>query len=725
MSKAIDVNKDTEDDTKQLSEEEEEDQATNRQFNKFQLLQLVDQAEVDIDDEQDEDDAKNSGSESDPQVDKGTNKSSNTSGTNTKRKTRKRRMKNKTKKNNDIHDLEDEFLNNNNNQVARLRQDSIEDDYVRFKLLKVDMRNLQPEAELKRIFGKGVVREEKSKPKQHPGVNLQRSRFVSSGYYEPKSGSSSAGPKMALDDKLNVLGGQTTGGATIKNVDFNSNRPVYFKIFHDESYQEAHRLFLEAVHRGHPESIVQNTTIFPFHAESLIQLSHMVRISEDYKTASELIERALLVFERGFHPRFNITTATCRLSYRRPENRAFFIAIFKHITFCHRRGLRKTPLEYSKLLLSLEPETDPLLSSQLLDFFAIRSEEYDYLIEMVEKWQSFARLPNMKLSLALAHFLKSRNNKLSKAECDKSLNLANECLEKALLLFPNFIITLLEACSAEPDSELKKCNYFDYSVYGKNYKLVPETIDVLVNLYVKRNFVLWKPKHVLTWLEQNVAKMVSKFAQGELIDEGLHTNHWANFNKPVAKNLLRHIVLSDLGMKIPTSAASYSYLDIDPFPPTDPIISYKTDNGGRGQGQTSSSASLSGGISGLFLRSMLPSFSFGGESGASSSANNDRGRPNTGTPANVNQELSLGDFVPDEAFDEMYANGGLNELQGSIRDLVGSLSRFLSMVPIGQSGDNQQPGGESTENQSNTNANQNNNQSGERGDNDDQNNRNR
>jgi hypothetical protein len=44
-------------------------------------------------------------------------------------------------------------------------------------------------------------------------------------------------------------------------------------------------------------------------------------MGEDLQMATELIERALFTMEAAFHPMFNVATATCRLDYKRQQNR--------------------------------------------------------------------------------------------------------------------------------------------------------------------------------------------------------------------------------------------------------------------------------------------------------------------------------------------------------------------------------------------------------------------
>ena len=76
----------------------------------------------------------------------------------------------------------------------------------------------------------------------------------------------------------------------------------------------------------------------PYHVDALLQLSELCKLSEDLATAARLVERALYTLECGFHPLFNITTANCRLDYRKQQNRALFITLFKHLTFVSGRA---------------------------------------------------------------------------------------------------------------------------------------------------------------------------------------------------------------------------------------------------------------------------------------------------------------------------------------------------------------------------------------------------
>ena len=59
----------------------------------------------------------------------------------------------------------------------------------------------------------------------------------------------------------------------------------------------------------------------PFHIDAMLQLSDICKMGEDTARAAELIERTLYAMESAFHPLFNLAVGTCRLDYRRQENR--------------------------------------------------------------------------------------------------------------------------------------------------------------------------------------------------------------------------------------------------------------------------------------------------------------------------------------------------------------------------------------------------------------------
>lgn len=133
--------------------------------------------------------------------------------------------------------------------------------------------------------------------------------------------------------------------------------------------------------------------------------------------------------------------------------RALFITLFKHLTFVGGRACYRTALEYCKFLLSLDPDGDPLAIKLALDFYALRSKEYNWLIEFIQEFENtknLTQLPNFAFSNAVAHFYIS----------DNDVSVADALLQEALLMFPGVLMPLLEKCSVQIDERVLKHSFF-------------------------------------------------------------------------------------------------------------------------------------------------------------------------------------------------------------------------------------------------------------------------
>lgn len=113
-------------------------------------------------------------------------------------------------------------------------------------------------------------------------------------------------------------------------------------------------------------------------------------------------------------------------------------------------------MEFCKLLLSLDPEGDPLAVVLCLDFYALRAKEYEWFIEFCNLWDStrnLTQLPNIAYSLALAHFYLG------------NISTANELLQNALIMFPGVLMQLLEECGIQSDEMVFSYYYSDKQMF--------------------------------------------------------------------------------------------------------------------------------------------------------------------------------------------------------------------------------------------------------------------
>lgn len=238
-------------------------------------------------------------------------------------------------------------------------------------------------------------------------------------------------------------------------------------------------------------------------------MSEISRMYDDSQMAADMIERALYALQNSFHPSFQFAKSQngiCYLNYSRVENRGLFIALFKHILYISSKACYRTSLELSKLLLSLDCDGDPLAIILLIDLYAIRSSQYNYLIDFYESFDEFKHLsllPNMLMSTALAyHYLSKQPGQQQKQAYAAK---ANAMLREALLKFPNILLELLDKCGVVADRDTEKSRIFS-KVANLN---VSVGLKHLCDLYVLRMHNEWKLPENVQWLDSIIREVLA------------------------------------------------------------------------------------------------------------------------------------------------------------------------------------------------------------------------
>ncbi|XP_058669520.1 ribosome quality control complex subunit TCF25 [Ammospiza nelsoni] len=507
----------------------------------------------------------------------------------TSNKPRKKKKKRKTKKNsagetvedNDLEDIESLLERIEDPRLAPQSQGGISTDSR--PLLYVEHRNLNPENELKRYFGaRAVLGDQRPRQRQRQYVR-----------------------SMWLTAPKNTWPRYSKTGISMQLLD--TRRGVqHFTFEHHREYQQVQFKFLDAVESMDPNNIVLLLQMNPYHVDSLLQLSDVCRMQEDQEMARDLIERALYSLECAFHPVFSLTSGTCRLDYRRPENRAFFLALFKHLMFLEKRGCPRTALEFCKLILSLDPEDDPLCVLLLIDFLSLRAREYSFLTRLFQEWEShrnLSQLPNFAFSVPLAYFLLSQQEERPELERGQARERAARLIQLALIMFPSVLMPLLDHCSVQPDARVASHPFF-----GLNAQISQSpALNQLTSLYVGRTHALWKDPAVMAWLEPHVHEVLRMVdARNALVQEAEHKRKIRYQSAP--RNIYRHIILSEMKeatAALPLEVTSQPVMGFDPLPPLDSIVSYTRP---ERMSHPSNESTLS-----LFFRSLLPNFNLQGD----------------------------------------------------------------------------------------------------------------
>uniref|UniRef100_A0A8C7HE63 Transcription factor 25 (basic helix-loop-helix) n=1 Tax=Oncorhynchus kisutch TaxID=8019 RepID=A0A8C7HE63_ONCKI len=372
----------------------------------------------------------------------------------------------------------------------------------------------------------------------------------------------------------------------------------YFTFEHSRDYQQIQFKFLDSVESMDPNNIVALLQMNPYHIDSLLQLSDVCRIQEDQEMARDLIERALYSFECAFHPVCSLTSGTSRLDYLRPENRAFYLAGYKHMMFLERRGCPRTALEYCRLILSLDPDSDPLCMLLLIDFLSLRSREYNFLLRLYQDWEvhrNLSQLPNFAFSVALSHFHLSQEDQTESEERERLKHKADLLLQDALIMFPGVLMPLLDLCTVQPDAAVSSHDFF-----GPR-SIMPPCLSCLS--YIKSKFI-W----VLLWLEECVREVLRRVdAKDPLVEDCQNKRKQRYQSAPL--NIHRHVILSEIKeatSTLPLEVTTQSVMGFDPLPPLDSVVSYTRPE--RQSVGASNESTLS-----LFFRSLLPNFNLQGE----------------------------------------------------------------------------------------------------------------
>ncbi|CAF3699891.1 unnamed protein product [Adineta steineri] len=516
----------------------------------------------------------------------------------TSKSKRKRKIKKKNIQTQKTDEVDDDFLivtNESHSEAASSSKDIVSD------LLSTDNRLLNPINEMKKKFGSSIVEQierENNPTAQAMLANMpaQRRRAYQILQQQQQRPSTRLAKQNAfIFTKVGwpnyfKFGLLMKPSSPLSETAINTGN--YFQFEYDKDYQRLQIQFFDHVDQHNLQGIMDILRHHPYHIDALIHLSDVSRMQDDTPTAVDLIERALYSFQQSFHPLFSITRGECRLEYRIQENRSFFISLFKHIIYIGERGCSRTALEFCKVLLSLDPIDDPLAIVLLLDYYAIRSEEYNYLIRFYTEQNQRLRLdglPNFIYSLALAYFRIS------------SFDKANETLQNALIRFPSMLKYILDKLSIRPDRTVEKCRYFSDS---ERYET--EALKCIQQLYAVRMSNEWKEKDELDFLKDNVNHVIQIIEQNQDPRIANYTELRKTEYRKTPINVCRHIVLSESneirGFLTNAMQNANTFYTFDPFPPTDSIVGFQRPE--RPTMQVNSSYNSFG----MFLRSLMPNF---------------------------------------------------------------------------------------------------------------------
>ena len=288
-------------------------------------------------------------------------------------------------------------------------------------------------------------------------------------------------------------------------------------------------------------------------------MSEIAKQQRDNAAAGDLLERALFSFGRAIHSTFanNLSQGKARLDFRRPENREFWLAVWRYVANLGVRSTWRTAFEWTKLLLSVDPNGDPYCLRLCIDQMALRGREPQALIDIVNTDHLERRWkvpPNLAFSVSLAHAQLKENDK------------ARSRLNLAIKEYPWVAARLCKELEITPIPK---------AIWGKEPN--DDYQELLCQLYVTKAKDLWNTPEATSLL-------VSVAMGAENVGGGENPYWLERFDKI---KVARHIILTEdrvlLGLLDRSISAKHTS-NSDPLPPADNLPSYRASSTHGGLG---------------------------------------------------------------------------------------------------------------------------------------------
>ncbi|TIB75946.1 DUF654-domain-containing protein [Wallemia mellicola] len=256
-----------------------------------------------------------------------------------------------------------------------------------------------------------------------------------------------------LDDSFNLGGSGNSGDGN------------WWTFVHEPQYKSVQRQFLDATGSFDPNTLMALLQVYPYHVDTLNQVSEVFRMQGDNSNASDFTERVLFAIERAFPTNFNVLSGQCRLDFDRVENRSIWLALTRLINHLCMKGCWRTAFEYAKLMLSLDPLTDPYGALNWIDFLAVKAGQHDWIIRLAKEWPynnttnsgvvDCAILPGVAYAKALAVYYKEKPSK----QLDETVNAFEEAISEHPIVLEqlrdNGLITLSQSRNEKLNQTIK------------------------------------------------------------------------------------------------------------------------------------------------------------------------------------------------------------------------------------------------------------------------------
>ncbi|WRT70652.1 uncharacterized protein IL334_007650 [Kwoniella shivajii] len=463
-------------------------------------------------------------------------------------------------------------------------------------LLSVDTKNLDADAELRRFFGSKVIASSAtSGPNRHrpgPSAKLRYTISKPKPTYPPATSLAGLVMREMIENEVEEMY-ERRGKERLDKGE------KWFTFEHTGPWREIERQFMGAVSSHDPNELMALLQVYPWHVDTLLQMSEVYRLQSDIGAASDFAERALYAFDRCLMPSFNVSSGASRLDFDRVENRPLFTALHRIISYLGRRGCWVTAFNFAKLLYALDPEGDPHGAVFWLDFLAIKSNNGSWLLSMLEQGDTSPAAANWFAypGMAYAKALALRQEEESKKSKDHTRS--DGALQEAITDFPQVVTLLADKIGASLPEGARSESLLQIEA---GFSETPSNvIHLLSHIYVSRSEALWKDEKRIKWFASQVALAVpklneptAKLARDDALALIQSPRDPLDEELPLPLYICRHVLCSEstswVGF-LPPAITSRPFHAFDPLPPTTATSIYddayfagvRSSNGGNGR----------------------------------------------------------------------------------------------------------------------------------------------
>jgi len=407
--------------------------------------------------------------------------------------------------------------------------------------------------------------------------------------------------------------GWPTGGGGINMVfkHIQEGKSV-FTFSRDLEYSVLEQDYLACKNTMDPRAISMFHAHNPFHAGANLQIAEILLHTGEFKQAADLVERAVHVYELGYHSKFDPLSGSARLLLDREESKEYLGALRRHAQCLGRRGCARTALEVCKFALSLTPETDPMCIMSFIGYYALRSKEYDWLLEFEREFLEYPIpakwFPNIMFNAALALRLSTTGGKKkpeteskSKGEftsTSKSPDPSNR-LQRAIRIYPQAVTALVDAID---NKILKTDPRWEFAREWQSKRVSSPFVEKLILIFASRSSALWRSPPTLAWLRDTARAVYEDEKKGgkggaAIIEENKLISSAFDIDIPITYKTLQKADYTDAMPQLPPEFFQQN----QPPPPVGQEIPLNPPSAGEG-------GRIAGNPFAMFFRSLLPNF---------------------------------------------------------------------------------------------------------------------